>query len=126
MVNFAYFTYFCILRVFYAFLYFYVSRECVKIRSLNITDTSINSLYFNGLLMNKFLEIKEFWTEYLSYKKYIMNILTARQIIKINMLRESVTLQYVDEIYKCIKYLNIGISITLTIRIIIKGSLIYY
>lgn len=76
--------------------------------------------------MNKFLEIKEFWTEYLSYKKYIMNILTARQIIKINMLRESVTLQYVDEIYKCIKYLNIGISITLTIRIIIKGSLIYY
>lgn len=126
MVNFAYFTYFCILRVFYAFLYFYVSRECVKIRSLNITDTSINSLYFNGLLMNKFLEIKEFWTEYLSYKKYIMNILTARQVIKINMLRESVTLQYVDEIYKCIKYLNIGISITLTIRIIIKGSLIYY
>lgn len=76
--------------------------------------------------MNKFLEIKEFWTEYLSYKKYIMNILTARQVIKINMLRESVTLQYVDEIYKCIKYLNIGISITLTIRIIIKGSLIYY
>lgn len=76
--------------------------------------------------MNKFLEIKEFWTEYLSYKKYIMNILTARQAIKINMLRESVTLQYVDEMYKCIKYLNIGISITLTIRIIIKDSLIYY
>lgn len=125
-MNFAYFTYFCILRVFYAFLYFYVSRECVKIHSLNITDTSINSLYFSGLLMNKFLEIKEFWTEYLSYKKYIMNILTARQAIKINMLRESVTLQYVDEMYKCIKYLNIGISITLTIRIIIKDSLIYY
>lgn len=36
--------------------------------------------------MNKFLEIKEFWTEYLSYKKYIMNILTAGQAIKINML----------------------------------------
>lgn len=36
--------------------------------------------------MNKFLKIKEFWTEYLSYKKYIMNILTARQAIKINML----------------------------------------
>lgn len=76
--------------------------------------------------MNKFLEIKEFCTEYLSYKKYIMNILTARQAIKINMLRESVTFQYVDEMYKCIKYLNIGISITLTIRKIIKDSLIYY
>lgn len=125
-MNFAYFTYFCILRVFYAFLYFYVSRERVKTRSLNITDTSINSLYFSGLLMNKFLEIKEFCTEYLSYKKYIMNILTARQAIKINMLRESVTFQYVDEMYKCIKYLNIGISITLTIRKIIKDSLIYY
>lgn len=85
-MNFAYFTYFCILRVFYAFLYFYVFRECVKIRSLNITDTSINYFYFSGLLMNKFLEIKEFWTEYLSYKKYIMNILTAGQAIKINML----------------------------------------
>lgn len=76
--------------------------------------------------MNKFLEIKEFWIENLSYKKYIINILTARQVIKINMLRESVTLQYVDEMYKCIKYINIGISITLTIRIIIKVSLIYY